>query len=99
MLTAMTEDTRKEVVSGILDCFEELLDKLEITIPCADTEEEEERKMDDNSARLYGMEYWSLYEQVEDLLTTELQHSTTKFRIFQPRPLSTEFWALFKSQI
>lgn len=57
MLTAMTEDTRKEVVSGILDCFEELLDKLEITIPCADTEEEEERKMDDNSARLYGMEY------------------------------------------
>lgn len=72
MLTAMTEDTRKEVVSGILDCFEELLDKLEITIPCADTEEEEERKMDDNSARLYGMEYWSLYEQVEDLLTTEL---------------------------
>lgn len=55
MLTAMTEDTRKEVVSGILDCFEELLDKLEITISCADTEEEEERKMDDNSARLYGM--------------------------------------------
>lgn len=72
MLTAMTEDTRKEVVSGILDCFEELLDKLKITIPCADTEEEEERKMDDNSARLYGMEYLSLYEQVEDLLTTEL---------------------------
>ena len=55
MLTAMTEDTRKEVVSGILDCFEELLDKLEITIPCADTDEEEERKMNDNSARLYGI--------------------------------------------
>ena len=33
MLTAMTEDERREVVSGILDCFEELLDKLEITIP------------------------------------------------------------------
>lgn len=73
MLMATAEDERREVVSGILDCFEELLDKLEITIPCADTEEEEEeRKMDDNSARLYGMEYWSLYEQVEDLLTTEL---------------------------
>lgn len=69
MLTAMIEDTRKEVVCGILDCFEELLDRLEITIPCADAEEEEERKMDDNSARLYGMEYWSLYEQLEDLLT------------------------------
>lgn len=90
MLTAMTEDTRKEVVSGILDCFEELLDKLEITIPCADTEEEEERKMDDNSARLYGMEYWSLYEQVEDLLTTELQHSTTKCKYFnQVKPYKT----------
>mgnify|MGYP000210128552 FL=1 len=72
MLMATAEDERREVVSGILDCFEELLDKLEITIPCADADEEEERKMDDNNARLYGMEYWSLYEQVEDLLTTEL---------------------------
>lgn len=72
MLMATAEDERKEVASGILDCFEELLDRLEITIPCSDADEEEERKMDDNSARLYGMEYWSLYEQVEDLLTTEL---------------------------
>ena len=71
-MTVMTEDTRTEVVSGILDCFEELLDKLEITIPCADADEEEERKMNDNSARLYGMEYWSLYEQIEDLLISEL---------------------------
>ena len=30
MLTAMTEDTRKEVVSGILDCFEELLETNDI---------------------------------------------------------------------
>lgn len=72
MLVIMTEDERREVVSGILDCFEELLDKLEITIPCADADEEEVRKMDDNSARLYGMEYWSLYEQIEDLLISEL---------------------------
>lgn len=71
MLTAMTEDERKEVVSGILDCFEELLDKLEITIPCADADEEETRKMDDNCARLYGMEYWSLYEQVEGMLDSK----------------------------
>ena len=71
MSTAMTEDTRREVVSGILDCFEELLDKLEITIPCADADEEEARKMDDNSARLYGMEYWSLYEQVEGMLDSK----------------------------
>ena len=72
MLAAMTENTRKEVVCEILDCFEELLDKLEITIPCSDAEEEEERKMDDNSARLYGMEYWALYEQVEDLMDSKL---------------------------
>lgn len=72
MLAAMTENTRKEVVCEILDCFEELLDKLEITIPCSDAEEEEERKMDDNSARLYGMEYWALYEQTEDLLDSKL---------------------------
>ena len=72
MLMATAEDERREVVSGILDCFEELLDKLEITIPCSDSEEEEERKMDDNSARLYGMEYWALYEQVEDLLDSKL---------------------------
>lgn len=72
MLVIMTEDERRKVVSGILDCFEELLDKLGITIPCADADEEEARKMDDNNARLYGMEYWSLYEQIEDLLTSEL---------------------------
>lgn len=72
MLVMMTEDEKREVISGILDCFEELLDKLEITIPCADADEEEERKMDDNSARLYGMEYWLLYEQIEDLVTAEL---------------------------
>ena len=72
MLVLMTEDERREVVSGILGYFEELLDKLKITIPCADADEEEERKMNDNSARLYGMEYWSLYEQIEDLLTSEL---------------------------
>ena len=72
MLTAMTEDKKKEVVCEILDCFEELLDKLGITIPCSDADEEEERKMDDNSARLYGMEYWSLYEQVEGMLDSEL---------------------------
>ena len=56
MLVMMTEDEKREVISGILDCFEELLDKFEITIPCADADEEEERKMDDNNARLYGME-------------------------------------------
>lgn len=72
MLVMMTEDEKREVISGILDCFEELLDKLEITIPCADADEEEERKINDNSARLYGMEYWSLYEQIKDLLTSEL---------------------------
>ena len=31
MLVMMTEDEKREVISGILDCFEELLDKLEIT--------------------------------------------------------------------
>ena len=72
MLVMMTENTRKEAVCEILDCFEELLDKLEITIPCADAEEEEERELDDNSARLYGMEYWSLYEQVEGMLDSKL---------------------------
>lgn len=72
MLVMMTEDEKREVISGILDCFEELLDKLEITIPCADADEKEERKINDNSARLYGMEYWSLYEQIKDLLTSEL---------------------------
>ena len=87
MLVMMTEDEKREVISGILDCFEELLDKLEITIPCADADEEEERKMDDNNARLYGMEYWSLYEQVEwiqKLQPSEIRqgtHSTIKYKM------------------
>lgn len=64
----MTVDEKRKVASNILDCFEEFLDKFEVTIPCSDANEEAERKNDSNSARLYGMEYWSLYEQIENLL-------------------------------
>ena len=66
--SAITEDKKREVICEILDCFEELLDKLEITIPCANAEEEIERRSEENSARLYGMEYWLLYDQIENLL-------------------------------
>lgn len=52
----------------IVDLFDELLAEKDIEIPCANSLEEEERHDDDNCAYLYGTEYWSLVDQVEEYL-------------------------------
>lgn len=55
----------------IVEAFEELLDEKDITIPCADEDEEKVRYEEDNTAKLYGMEYWGLVDAIENLLTVE----------------------------
>lgn len=52
----------------IVELFEELLDEKGIEIPCKDTEEQKERYADGNTAKIYGMEYWSLVDKIERLL-------------------------------
>lgn len=63
----MSEKIR-DLATDIVELFEDLLDKKGIDIPCADEAEQTER--DDSNARLYGMEYWSIVDDVEALLGT-----------------------------
>ena len=58
----------RSLAEEIVELFEDLLDKKGIDIPCADEDEESVRYDDGNCARLYGMEYWELVDQVEALL-------------------------------
>lgn len=63
--------TRKvmELAHEIVELFEDLLDKKGIEIPCNDETEQKNRYEDGNDAKLYGMEYWNLVDQVENLLS------------------------------
>ena len=50
---------------GIVDIFEEFLDRYDIKIPSADAEEEKERSEEENSAAIYGMAYGDLQDDIE----------------------------------
>mgnify|MGYP005915210993 CR=1 FL=1 len=52
----------------IAEIFENLLEKKGIEIPCSDKVEEAERHQDGNSAKLYGMEYFNLVDEISGLL-------------------------------
>ena len=52
----------------IMELFESLLDKKNITVSCSDADEEKARKEDESPARIYGMEYWKLVDAIEDIL-------------------------------
>lgn len=54
---------RQEMVSAILDAFEELLEEKDITIP---SEDDDQR--DESSARLYGVEYFKLEEEINSII-------------------------------
>ena len=51
-----------------LNFFETLLNEKGIEIPCKDKTEQKERYYDDNDAKLYGMEYYNLLADVQELL-------------------------------
>lgn len=53
----------------IVELFEKLLETKGIEIPCTDKLEEKDRHTGDNKARLYGMEYWNLVDEIEHLLS------------------------------
>ena len=44
------------------------MEKKKIEVPCADEDEQKERHVDGNSAKLYGMEFWSLVDKIEAIL-------------------------------
>lgn len=56
------------IATSIVKTFEDLLAEKNIEIPCSSEEEESERHADGNEAKLYGMEYWHLIDEVESRL-------------------------------
>ena len=55
--------TRSKAVD-ILELFEDVLDRYDITVPSPEDDEREP----DNTARLYGSVYWELLDEIEDEL-------------------------------
>lgn len=50
------------------DIFDDYLAEIKLPIVCSDASEEEDRHSNENSAMLYGMEYWNLVEDIEAYL-------------------------------
>lgn len=57
------------LVTDIMERFENLLDEKGIEIPCEDQIEQEERHAENNTAKLYGMEYAALSDEIASLLS------------------------------
>lgn len=61
-----SETSIKETATSIVEVFENYLLSLDVVIPCSDTDEEQERKKDNNQTALYGMEYWHFVGEMEN---------------------------------
>lgn len=59
---------KREKACQIVELFENLLEEKKIEVPCADDDEQKERHLNGNSAKLYGMEFWSLVDKIEAML-------------------------------
>ena len=64
-------EKNRKLACEIVELFEDLLDKKGIEIPCDDELESLERHFDGNEAKLYGMEFWTLVDDVESILNEE----------------------------
>lgn len=60
--------SKEEKATAIVEIFENLLEEKGIEIPCDDTEEESTRHDGGNTAKIHGMEYYTLIEQIQALL-------------------------------
>lgn len=61
-------DEKRELAARIVDLFDDLLYQKGIEVPCEDADEQAERHEGKNEACLYGMEYWTLVDKIEELL-------------------------------
>lgn len=62
------EEKKNELATEIVELFEKLLDKKGIEIPCDDEDEQKDRYEGNNAANLYGMEYFNLVSDIQNLL-------------------------------
>ncbi len=57
-------DKMRELANAIVETFEEVLDRYDVTLPSSEDDEREQG----NTARLYGMTYYGLLDAVEALI-------------------------------
>lgn len=62
------ERKKNKLATEIVELFEELLDRKGIEIPCDDKDEQKDRYEGNNTAKLYGMEYFNLVSDIQNLL-------------------------------
>ena len=62
------ERKKNKLATEVVGLFEELLDRKGIEIPCDDKDEQKERYDGNNTAKLYGMEYYNLVSGIQNLL-------------------------------
>lgn len=58
----------REIACDIVELFDELLNQKGIEIPCESQHEEAERHLGNNEAKLYGLEFWNLVDQIQSIL-------------------------------
>lgn len=73
----------------IIELFEDLLEEKNITITCADPEEEKDRSNSKSDARIYGMEYGNLVDAVEAILGKEDSESDQDGEVFTVKVVET----------
>lgn len=56
------------LATEIVDVFESFLDERGIEIPCSNDKEKIERYFDNNTAKIYGTEYYTLVDKIQELL-------------------------------
>lgn len=62
------------IAADIVDVFDDYLADIDLPIVCGNASEEEDRHSDENSAMLYGSEYWNLVEDIEFYLLSSDRH-------------------------
>lgn len=60
--------SKEETATAIVEIFENLLEEKGIEIPCDDSTEENTRHDGGNTSKIYGTEYYTLMEQIQELL-------------------------------
>lgn len=73
----------------IIELFEDLLEKKNITITCADPEEEKDRNDSKSDAHIYGTEYWKLVDAVEAILGKEDVEKNQEGKAFTVKVVET----------
>ena len=70
----MKEINTREEACAIVELFEKMLDKLDITVPSP----EDDERGEDNTARLYGSVYWDLVNGTEASIIVMLENTSQK---------------------